>query len=125
MKRHVKKFHEESKYKCEFAWKVVKSFNKPALRQLTEAVYINNANEGELMNMKSEYFKNNVKGIKLNNNEKVVCRDCARTFSMKNDLQVHFEDVHERKLCEACPYIGFVRRDSIYHMKTMHNIIKS
>ena len=47
-----------------FAWSVIKCFEKPMLRQLTEAVIINSANDNEITNLNTEYCSNNINGIR-------------------------------------------------------------
>ena len=117
MRKHIQSDHGDEK--CEFVWNIVKSFQKPMLRQLTEAVYINNTEVDEGLNLKTEYFQNNIKGLKLKQ-EEYTCRQCSRTFNSKTDFMVHFQAVHSRISCKECDYVSFGNRDLKSHIEMRH-----
>ena len=116
MRKHINKYHKENPAKCEFAWGVVNNFEKPMLRQLTEAVHINSNND-EIMNLKSEYCANNIQSIELT---KLTCRSCGRKADSREDFRNHFRTVHERVKCGQCSYVSFGSRDLEDHKKLMH-----
>ena len=53
MCKHIENDHKDENSQCEFVWNVVSSFKKPMLRQLTEAVHINNTDERNILNLKN------------------------------------------------------------------------
>ena len=118
MRKHIQTDHTNEN--CEFAWSVMSTFQKPMLRQLTEAVHINNTEAAELLNMKTEYFHNDIKGVRLNNNDH-TCRQCSRTFSVKSEFIEHFEAVHRRMKCKQCNYVSFGNRDLKLHTENRHS----
>ena len=42
MRKHMIENHNNEMNKCDFSWKVIGKFKKPMLRQLSEAIHINN-----------------------------------------------------------------------------------
>ena len=72
------------------------------------------------MNMKSEYFNNNLKGVKLNRKECFTCRSCGKVLDTKSDLDIHCEKHHENIQCQECPYVSFGRTDLKNHLKRKH-----
>ena len=105
--------------KSEFVWNVVKGFRKPLLRQLTEAVHIKHAGNDKVMNLKSEYFSNEINGIVLNKKE-MVCKHCSKKFDKLLDMRDHFKLVHEKLQCSKCEYVSFGRKDMGIHVKYKH-----
>ena len=53
MRKHIESDHKNDESQCEFVWSVISSFKKPMLRQLTEAVHINNTAIDEILNLKN------------------------------------------------------------------------
>ena len=94
MRKHIENDHENESGRCEFEWSIVNSFRKPMLRQLTEAVYINNTKNDECLNLKNEYFKNNINGIQLSKDKSYICSKCGGNFETRNDLTEYFKAVH-------------------------------
>ena len=117
MRKHISKYHKENPNDCEFAWSVINNFEKPMLRQLTEAVIINSANDNEIMNLKTEYCSNNIQGIEL---RKLTCRSCGRKVEGREELREHIRAVHERNKCRDCEYVSFGSRDLEDHRELMH-----
>ena len=121
MRKHIEKEHENNPDNCEFEWNVIGKFQKPMLRQLTEAIHINNTNDNELLNMKNEYFQNSIKNLELTETKNnIVCRLCGRKCEEYASLQEHFHAVHERLKCEQCDYVSFGNRDLKYHKTSNH-----
>ena len=110
--------------RCEFEWSLVNTFRKPMLRQLTEAVYIYNTKATESLNLKNEYFKNNIEGIQLSKDQIYTCNKCGRNFETRSNLTEHFKDIHERLECVSgnCDYKSFGSKDHKNHMKLVHKI---
>ena len=120
MRRHIEEEHEQESDNCEFTWKIISTFKKPMRRQLTEAVYINNTREDEILNLKNEYFSNEVKGVTLNSRKYVTCKECAGKFENMASHQIHFKMNHERLKCSECDYLSYGKRDSDSHFKRNH-----
>ena len=79
MRKHIREDHEDKCSKCDFSWKVIGTFKKPMLRQLSEAIHINNTEKKSLMNLKNEYFKNSIESMKIaNQKEEIQCDQCGR-----------------------------------------------
>ena len=117
MRKHIENDHENESTKCEFDWQIVNSFKKPMLRQLTEAVNINNTKPIESLNLKNEYFKNNINGIQLSKDDEYTCNKCGRKFQSRKSLNEHFKTIHERLQCQDCDYLSFGNRDIENHIK--------
>ena len=123
MKKHIESDHKNNDTVCEFEWKIINSFRKPMQRQLSEAVHINNTNSKEVLNLKNEYFSNNIKGLELPNLEnRITCNSCGHKFDQKTQFQNHFTAVHKRFSCPECDYISFGDRDLKNHSDIHHNI---
>ena len=104
MKKHLEDEHAEEP--CNFAWSVVNSFRKPMLRQITEAINIKNTSKSSLMNLKQEYFTNDVNGIVLNKKEH-RCKECGKCFDKLPDVKLHLKAMHENINCDQCSHISF------------------
>ena len=122
MKQHMINDHADKQ--CDFSWSIVNSFKKPILRQLTEAVNINNTVEKEQMNLKSEYFVNNINKIKLNyeDTNNFTCKICGRKFRIFHEMKKHMHAFHERLDCKNCVYKSIGAKDMELHMKHYHVI---
>ena len=76
-------------------------FKKPMQRQLSEAINIENRNTNELMNLKNEYFKNNIKGIDLYKKQS-ICKYCSLELENVEKLTSHISHVHKQYKCQKC-----------------------
>ena len=124
MRKHIESEHENIRSKCEFEWKVMGAFRKPMQRQLSEAIYIQNTNPTEILNLKSEYFSNNINGLELTNHtRKLTCKSCGSKFDHQNQLEGHVTAVHKTYACPKCSYISFGDRDLQNHENIKHNMI--
>ena len=117
MRKHKERYHKNNSNDCEFAWSVIKCFEKPMLRQLTEAVHIKTSKNDEIMNLKNEYCSNNIQGLEL---KKLTCRDCGSSHDSRDELQEHFQTIHERKKCTRCDYQSIGSTDLKAHMTLVH-----
>ena len=121
MRKHIESEHKNSHSKCEFEWKEINSFRKPVQRQLSEAVHIHNTDSNEVLNLKNEYFSNNIKGLELANSEnRITCNSCGRNFDQKDQFEEHFKAVHKKINCARCDYISFGDRDLKNHTEICH-----
>ena len=48
MRKHIENEHRDDCSNCDYEWKVISKFKKPMLRQLGEAVHINNTKKMNL-----------------------------------------------------------------------------
>ena len=123
MRKHIENEHRDDCSNCDFEWKVISKLKKPMLRQLSEAVHINNTKKNELLNLKNEYFKNNINALQLENSEEeITCRACGRIFDTKSEFRDHFTAVHNRFGCRECDYKSFGMRDLNTHMQIKHAV---
>ena len=121
MRKHIREDHEDKCSKCDFSWKVIGSFKKPMLRQLSEAIHINNTEKKSLMNLKNEYFKNSIESMKIaNQKEEIQCDQCGRHMIDKRSLMGHMKDFHERLQCKQCQYKAFGQKDLNGHIQYNH-----
>ena len=56
------------------------------------------------LNLKNEYYTNNIQGLPL---RKLTCSDFRREADDRDDLPEHFQAVHERKKYNTCEYEWF------------------
>jgi len=120
MRKHIESDHKNDESQCEFVWSVISSFKKPMLRQLTKAVHINNTAIDEILNLKNEYFQNNIKYLQLNQSDDNTCRECSGKFNQKMEVIEHFNTVHKRIRCNNCDYVSFGSRDMKNHKEAIH-----
>ena len=97
MLKHIQNEHNGDK--CDFTWKVMSKFKKPMQRQLSEAINVENRNTNELMNLKNEYFKNNIKGIDLYKKQS-ICKYCSLELENVEELTSHISYVHKQYKCQ-------------------------
>ena len=122
IRKQIENEHADTRNKCEFEWKVINSFRKPMQRQLSEAVYIHNTDKNEVLNLKNEYFSNNIKGLELaNSEEEITCNSCGRKFQ-RDQFEEHLTAVHRRYNCTKCDYISFGDRDMKNHTTIKHTV---
>ena len=96
MLKHMQKDHNTDAKNVAFTWNVLGKFRKPMRRQLTEAIHIEKAGKNAL-NLKNEYFKVNMKPIKLSNKEEeYICNKYGRTFEDGKSLMDHKRGIHDR-----------------------------
>ena len=99
---------------------VIGKFRKPMVRQLTEAVLINNTPKQELLNLKNEYFKNKVDHLQISN-EDCICKKCGLKCNNKDELFDHIRGFHQRFKCDYCEYTSFGSKDLKFHIETVHS----
>ena len=121
MRKHMMESHNNDINKCDFSWKVIGKFKKPMLRQLSEAIHINNTDNNKLLNLKNEYFKNNIENMKMvTDSPDYTCRNCSRKLASREELSIHMIDFHEKFTCQQCKYEAFGKIDINLHMQTKH-----
>ena len=121
MLKHMQNEHSNlESEECNFKWKVMAKFRKPMQRQLSEAINIENCKNNELMNLKNEYFRNDIKGISLYNKQ-VKCKHCSLELGSIDELTSHIEYVHKRYKCQSCEYKAFGTSDLTNHTKISHS----
>ena len=122
MRKHIESVHGNNRSECDFEWKVINSFRKPMQRQLSEAVHIHNTKTNELLNLKNEYFSNNIRALELPNSENnITCNSCGHKFDKQNQFKEHFTANHKRYKCSDCDYVSFGDRDLKSHKDIHHN----
>ena len=107
MYKHIENEHRNLNGKeCDFKWTVLNRFKKPMQRQLSEAINIDNTNSTQLLNLKNEYFKANIKGIDLHNKQ-FTCKYCSAICKNSKTLNEHIMMFHKQHDCEKCAYKAF------------------
>ena len=120
MLKHMQNEHTSlDSEECGFRWKVMAKFKKPMQRQLSEAINIENAKGNEIMNLKNEYFKNNIKGINLYKNQ-VKCKHCGLDLEGLQELRSHIDYNHKPYKCKSCDYQAFGTCDLKNHTQITH-----
>ena len=74
--------------------------------QLSEVIDIDNTNGTQLLNLKNEYFKANIKGIDLHNKQ-FTCKYCSAICKNSKTLNEHIMMFHKQHDCEKCAYKAF------------------
>ena len=121
MLKHMQNEHNNlESEECNFKWKVMAKFRKPMQRQLSEAINIENTKSEELLNLKNEYFRNNIKGISLYKKQ-IKCKHCGLELESPDEIASHIEYVHKRYKCESCEYQAFGTWDLKNHTEKTHN----
>ena len=125
MYKHIEREHSGKMEEADFDFKVIKTFKKPMLRQLSEAVNIQNTKDEECLNLKNEYFSHKTRRYEvMREQKKYQCRYCGREFSEYAELNSHIKMFHERLKCGKCKYISFGKRDFENHQLSNHNDIQ-
>ena len=95
--------------------KIQKAYAKTAKRSIN----IENAKGNEIMNLKNEYFKNNIKGINLYKNQ-VKCKHCGLDLEGLQELRSHIDYNHKPYKCKSCDYQAFGTCDLKNHTQKTH-----
>ena len=123
MYQHIQKEHNGDIEKAKFKWKVTGSFQKAMLRQISEAVAIQNTDTNECLNLKTEYFSHKTNRLKIGNEEdekKYLCRFCNSDCGDFNQLKFHINNFHKRLQCNKCEYSSFGKKDYDVHTAANH-----
>ena len=121
MLKHIQSEHRNIKSnECDFKWQVMSKFRKPMQRQISEAINIENSNASELLNLKNEYFRNNIRGIDLYKKQ-IICKYCSLELESLEEIKSHIEYVHQRYECQKCDYKAYGSRDLQNHTQNTHD----
>ena len=111
MYKHIQKEHNGNIDVADFQWKVLGSFKKPMLRQLSEAIEIDNTEDEECLNLKSEYFSHKIKRLEIIQEAKQIkCNYCSQAQIGFESLKQHIEDFHKRFECQTCDHKTFGKK---------------
>ena len=121
MFKHLKNYNGGDVSKADFKWKVIGSFKKPILRQLSEAIEIDNAKDEESLNLKNEYFANKIRKLEVSESKKYQCNYCSQHQQNYATLMIHIEDHHKKYKCENCEDTVYGRKALMYHENLQHN----
>ena len=129
MYKHIEKEHNGKTDEADFKWKVIGSFKKPMLRQLSEAIEIDNTEDEECLNLKSEYFSHKINRLEMvqevkNKNKPLQCNYCSQAQTSFESLKQHIEDFHKRFKCKTCDHNTFGKKGLKYHENAYHSQTK-